>query len=60
MRALVLTDGGVSAFCVQDLVLCAGAVVLILCLCLFFLFLCLGTVDCSTLGITGVDIVDNC
>ena len=56
--ALVLLDGYVLALCVLDLVLCAGAVVLIVGLCLFFMILCLATVDCSTLGNIGVDIVD--
>ena len=36
VRTLVLMDGVVSACCVLDLVLCAGAVVLITCLCIFF------------------------
>ena len=58
--ALVLLDGGVSALCVLDLVLCAGAAVLIIGLCIFFLSLCLVTVDCYTLGTTGVDIVNKC
>ena len=46
-------------FCVQDLVLCAGAVVFIIGLCLFFMFLRLAIVDCSTPGTAGVDIVVN-
>ena len=60
VRDIVLLYGGVLDFCVLVLVLCAGAVVFIIGLCLFFLFLCLATVECSTLGTTGVDIVDNC
>ena len=36
VRALVLMDGGVFSLCVLDLVLCAGAVVLIVCLWIFF------------------------
>ena len=59
MRALVLLAGGLSDFCVRYLVLCAGAVVFIIGLCLFFMFLCLATVDCSTLGTAGVDLVVN-
>ena len=58
--ALFLMHSGVSACCVRDIVLCSGAVVLIIGLCLFFLILCLATTDFSTLGTTGVDIVDNC
>ena len=38
VRALVLLDGCVSVFCVKDLVLCAGAVVLIIGICFFFSF----------------------
>ena len=60
VRALVLLDGCVSVFCVKDLVLCAGAVVLIIGICFFFLFLCLAIVDCSALGTAGMDIVGNC
>ena len=60
VRALVLLDGGVLAFCVCDILLCAGAIVFIIVLCLFFLFLCLATVEYSTLGTTGVDIVAIC
>ena len=60
VRALVILDGGVSAFCVLDLVLCAGAAVVFIGLCIFFRILCLAAVYCSTLGTTGVDIVDNC
>ena len=56
--ALVLLDGGVSALCVLDLFLCAGALVLIVGLCLFFLILCLATVYCSTLRTTCVYIFD--
>ena len=60
VRVRVLLDGGVSALNVLDIVLCAGAVVFIIGLCLVFLFLCLATFDCSTLGTTGVDILNNC
>ena len=58
--ALVLLYGGVSARFVPDLVLCAGDVVLITVFLgsyLFFMVLCLTSVDCSTLGTTGVDTV---
>ena len=60
VRALVLLDGGISTLCALDLVLCAGAVVLIVGLYIYFLSLCLATVDCATLRNTGVDIVDKC
>ena len=60
VRALALLAGDVLAFCVQDLVLFAGAVVFIIGLCLFFLFLCLAIADCSKLVTAGVDIVVNC
>ena len=56
--ALFLMHSGVSACCVRDIVLCSGAAVLIIGLCLFFLILCLATIDCSTLGATGVDTVE--
>ena len=59
VRDLVLLNGGVSDFCVQGLVLCAGAVVFIIVLCLLFLILCLATAGCYILGTTGVDIVNN-
>ena len=36
VSVLVLLDGGVLSLCVLDLVLCAGAVVLIVGLCIFF------------------------
>ena len=36
VRALVLLDGDVSACCALDIVLCAGAVVIIVGLCIFF------------------------
>ena len=51
--------GGVSDACVQDLVLCAGAVVLNAALCFFVPFLRLAFVDCSTLVTDGVDNVGN-
>ena len=38
VRALVMLDGGVSALCVRDLLLCAGSFVFITYLCLFFCF----------------------
>ena len=60
MRALVLLAGGVSVFCVQYLVLCAGAVMFIVGLCLFFLCLCLAVVDCFTLRTAGVAIFGDC
>ena len=54
------TDGWwFLALCVLDLVFCAGDIVLIVGLCFFFLILCLANVYFSTLGTTGVDIVDN-
>ena len=58
VHAFVLLDGGVLDLCVLYIVLCAGAVVLIAGLCIFFMILCLATVDCSTLGATGVDTVE--
>ena len=60
VHALVLLDGNFLVLYVLDPVLCAGAVVLIAGLCIFFLVLSSATVDCSALGTTGVDIVDNC
>ena len=59
VRVLVLLAGVVSAVCVQDLVLCAGSVVLIIGLCLLYLCLRLDIVDCSTLRTDGVYIVGN-
>ena len=53
VRALVLLSGGALAACVQDLVVCAGAVVWNLVVC--FVVLCLRFfVDFSTLGTDGV------
>ena len=59
VHALVLLDVSVSALCIPDLVLCAGAVVLIIGLCIFFRILRLASVDCYTLVTTVVDTVDN-
>ena len=60
MCDLVIIARGVLALCVRDLVLCAGAVVLIVGVCLLFMCLRLAIVGCSTLGTDGVDIVGNC
>ena len=60
VRALILLDGGVLVRCVLDLVLCAGAVVLIVGFFWVYTYfiLCLATVDCSSLGTTYVDTVE--
>ena len=55
VRDLVLLAGGVSAPCVQDIVLCAGAVVWNVVLCFFVLCLRFVFVNFSTLGTDGVD-----
>ena len=36
VRSIVLLAGGVSVFCVQDLVLCSSGILFIIVLCLFF------------------------
>ena len=59
VRDLVLLTGGVSTACVQDIVLCAGAVVLNVDLCFLVLCLNLDFVDCSALGTAGVENVGN-
>ena len=64
MRALVLLDDDVSDHRVIDIVLCAGAVVLIagfvLAPYLSFLFFRLATDYCSTLVTTGVNSIKIC
>ena len=60
VRAIVMFSGGASTAYVQYLVLCAGAVVLIVGVCLLFMCLRLAIVGCSALGTDGVDIVGNC
>ena len=58
VHAIILLAGGVSADCVCDLVLCAGAVVWNVVLCFFVLCLrCF--LNFSTLGTDGVDNEDN-